>query len=788
MNTMLQGVSLTALLFAAAPFVAPQAAAQDDAFNTEQIFVTARNRAESLQDVPLSISAFSAEDIQRRGLQELDDVARFTSGFSFEDFSGGFATPTIRGQAQSRVTALESNVSAFFDGIYLPRSWSVDLGVANLERIEVVKGPQSARYGRNAFSGAINYLPQTASLGDIAASAIGTIGSDERYDAGAFLNIPVTERLAVAGSLNWSTFDGTWGNDHPFADADLGLERGTQGNIGGWDNMSYSLSVLFEPTDFIRIEASYNRFEIEQEARASNYLSEVTGDTNCGSRRSPFDPESALTLICGEFPNPGDTTINDPRGFGNHSTTDIWRVNIEIDLSDTLTFTYLFGQVNGNIDIATSGEPDPIECGTVVGPPTFPALCNFQNTPIGGINYDSHEVRLDFDNDGQLRGAIGGFYSEGTDQNEFFSVSLLPITDVNNVQTLEQAYAGELTNFVDSFLFPLANEFTETEVISVFAEAQWTSAGGSLRIGAEGRYSETDISVLNRRSGQQFNDTFNVFTPRFTGEYDLTSDNLLYATIARGTKAGGFNASAIAEENQVFGPEFNWTYEIGTKNTFFDGAWTVNAAAYYTQWTEIQINSADPDALDPNSVSITQNLGNATLYGFELDTQYKVTSNLSIDANFSHVEGTYDDGTFDNRFSRSLSFTNPPCDDVVCNSNGDISGNDIERASPTQASAGVQWDAEIPQWDGSYFLRADASWQAKFFADSANTVVIPSRTLVNARAGINVGNFDVSIWARNLFDENYVSNAFVVLLPFGNTFGTFLGERRTFGITGSFRY
>ena len=170
--------------------MAQEAEAAEDS-DSGIIVVTARNREENIQSVPLAITAFSEEDIARQSIQELDDVARFTPGFSFEDFSGGFAQPTIRGQATARVTALESNVSAFYDGIYIPRSWAVDLGTANLQRIEVVKGPQSARYGRNAFSGAINYLPKKAVLdGEISGEIEATVGIDERRDIGAFINFP----------------------------------------------------------------------------------------------------------------------------------------------------------------------------------------------------------------------------------------------------------------------------------------------------------------------------------------------------------------------------------------------------------------------------------------------------------------------------------------------------------------------------------------------------------------------------------------------------------------------
>jgi hypothetical protein len=139
-----------------------QSLGDEDSIGMETILVTARRRTESLQDVPFAITAFDREMIERRNITELEDVARFTAGFAFEDFDGGNASPVIRGQTTLRTNALEQNVATFLDGIYMPRSWLVDLGTANVNRIEIVKGPQSARYGRNAFSGAINYVPLKA--------------------------------------------------------------------------------------------------------------------------------------------------------------------------------------------------------------------------------------------------------------------------------------------------------------------------------------------------------------------------------------------------------------------------------------------------------------------------------------------------------------------------------------------------------------------------------------------------------------------------------------------------
>ena len=113
----------------------------------EELIVTARKIEESVQDIPVAISAFSKDQLRKRSVEELEDVALQTPGLTFEDFSnGGFGTPVIRGASQFSVTQLEQNVSTFFDGVYIPRNYALDLGASSIDRIEVVKGPQSALY------------------------------------------------------------------------------------------------------------------------------------------------------------------------------------------------------------------------------------------------------------------------------------------------------------------------------------------------------------------------------------------------------------------------------------------------------------------------------------------------------------------------------------------------------------------------------------------------------------------------------------------------------------------
>lgn len=137
-----------------------QSAAQESGQSgvLEEVVVTARSREEKLQTIPLAITAFTSDDLAKRSVGDRRDVARLTPGFVFEEYSGtGNTAPVIRGATQI-AGSTEQPVSFFLDGVYLPRSYVTDIGFTGIERIEIVKGPQSARYGRNAFMGAVNYV------------------------------------------------------------------------------------------------------------------------------------------------------------------------------------------------------------------------------------------------------------------------------------------------------------------------------------------------------------------------------------------------------------------------------------------------------------------------------------------------------------------------------------------------------------------------------------------------------------------------------------------------------
>jgi len=755
----------------------------------EEVVVTARRREESLQEIPLSVTAFTAADMAKSNIQDMKDIARFTPGFSFQDFGGGGATaPVIRGANQVAGGGLEQNVSFFFDGVYLPRNYFTNLGFGNIERIEVVKGPQSARYGRNAFMGAVNYVSKQPTE-DWGADATITAGNHERYDGAASVSgAIIPERLRVRASADYSEFDGTWPNTHPFAD--ISFSQGTNKTLGGHRKTVLSGAVQFEPKEGLVFDLAYYNYDYNEEHRAENWFAELNADSqllNCGQFNPNVRPTGSglggggrwFRLYCGEVPVRNIPV--DPRGYARQLDADFIRASMSWKINDALALDYLYGDIKA--ETKSLGYKD-----TLPGCTFFLAgLCVFENAPLGDFKSRSHEMRLSFDNEGRFSGGVGVFYTKTTDYSTANFAALPQLTavptaavDVNNPATFS-VYAI------------LARTVTEPEIWSPFAEFSMKLFDGRGRLGVEARYSRekkfqgslptSGTSGLNTFAGLTFEDTFSQFTPRVTLEYNLTELNKLFASAAKGVKSGGFNAAATLPQNRTFEDDQNWTYEIGSKNTFDDGRIRLNGTLFLVRWTDVQIFAQDTGNPAPLPLSIIRNLGDVHSAGVELEAGYAPTDNLDFSGMFYYGDARYAQGTSDLRWGRIPAV----CDDVVCARNGDIGGNQTERQSKVQASVAAEWQQPLSiGQDLQYYVRSDVSYQSKQFNEAVNISWIPARTLVNLSTGVIGEKYDVQLWARNLFDKEYVASV-IVGLP-NTQYNAYLGERRTFGVTGRYRF
>ena len=459
---------------------APQAFAEGGASGIiEEIIVTARKREDTLQDVPLSVSAFTGDQLRRRNFRDLQDISQETSGLVYENYvTAGLSTAAvIRGLGQTFTTARIQNTAVFLDGVYLQRQSMVNPGLMNLERVEVIKGPQNAQFGRNAFAGVVHYItrqPGDELTGDVRA----TYGDGGRVDAQGSVSIPLAPNaLSIRISAGHSEFDGHTDNDHPFAELGPGGNRGTNDKVGGWNDQFYSATLQWTPAEDLAMELGYYQNDSLREPQAFYNLNgaryaydtaEFSGPpffaflaplaANCNqsitfSSRAPF-PAVGPHAFCGEFPNSppalqdpkleaagfGATSgriVVDPRSLALDSKSKITRFNIDYDMTETLNLSYQFGYVDhyaggsGTAEGRASLVGSSVAYAPVVqtpfppfleqlGPPgSFGAIAHastFNANPWESLEATSHEIRLTRSTEG-LTLRVGVYYSENDDED-----------------------------------------------------------------------------------------------------------------------------------------------------------------------------------------------------------------------------------------------------------------------------------------------------------------------------------------------------------------------------------
>jgi iron complex outermembrane receptor protein len=836
-------------LVSAPAITTAQDAAEADSSGLEEVVVTARKREENLQDVPLSITAFTADDIEARGLRGLADIAAQTPGFSFENYGGSLGTPVIRGQTQGVLTNPVQNVASFFNGVYLQKGYLVDASLLAVQQVEVLKGPQSALYGRNAFSGAVNYMTRDPTQ-EFEAFAEVTVGTDERLDVTGLLNLPLSDTFGLLISAGRREFDGTWRNDHPLADDP---RASTKGNVGGYDTDVAYLAAQFRPTDKLTIDLKYSYADSDEEsaplitrtvaglASGQTATGAAVNNMNCslpGARAAGPDPVtgrpvSALTasttpiLFCGELGAnielaPGEVRngeiIIDPRAIGYRGTANLTSLNFGYELSDAWALKYTYGKVAGKSLVvgapardASVGVP-AIPFVTVPGFPGGPAAgfgylrngtlavfdpglpgtqVTFDSRPNGNLRAASHEFTGQFAGDGLIRSALLGAYYSDTEDREQGGAFWGAINSFDRRRTLS-------LNTPAVVPLGFTNTLIDTYVKSVYGSVEFAFSE-AWRFTAEGRYTQEELSYLDIQNAaattpspcsppgqfQEFQD--NHFEPRVSLNWRPTADINAFVSGSKGYKVGGFNGRTLDASQCTYKPEENTTYEIGVKTSWLDRRLTANLTVYYIDWTELQQNVARIVAPGiPVASLVIGNIGDAEAKGAEFDGSFKITDAWRFDYGLSFADTTFASGSRSDRY-----LFNSMCDNIVCPANGNISGNNIQRSPKTKANLGLSFDTGLGSGDWRMGARLDGTYQSKQYLDEMNVSWVPDRTLLNAAVTLNRGPFDARLWVRNLTDEEYLSSSLTLVGTNGartTSLTSFYGEQREVGLTLSYKF
>lgn len=688
------------------------------------IFVKARKREENLQDVPISIRAISQDELRDANAFGLQDIAELTPGLTYRNVAG-FAEPTIRGLALQDQLGVQANVGVFIDGVYLNNRSSIEFNNLDLAQVEVLKGPQSALFGRNTFAGAINYTTRNPVFGEFDATLEGEAGSHERLGIKGSVNLPVSDFAAIRVFGGASKFDGTITN-----------ERGGE-RLGGWkERTTYGASALVE-VDRVRLKAFYARNEIQEDQPAFRQIGFRGNNAGSEYESSIMGEPNLFTLFEGNAET-FDSVVLAPGGTGNVGHYWLAYGNLDVDLDiATLTLNYSHSESSYETAFDNTADPDAINRPFFGGP--FSAQF-FTNSTGDLSEQDSYEIRLASNENSPFDWLVGYSHFDSVTGSAVGTITPLvgDPTTLERITNVTQRLNANLDSIFASFSYPITDQL---------------NIGGEVRYTDEGQVVEDEAQIffapIFSRPPTTESAEFEYWSGRASLDYQVADDMLVYAYAARGVKSGGINFGAGAGF-ETFDPEFNWTYELGVKSTLWDGRAIVNGAVYYIDWSDLQSNA--PASVTTADV-VVNGIG-ATSIGIEIDASVDVTDNLNIQFATAYNDPEYNDGFIDAAIEASCG-VNGATNVLISACNPDVSGNQIARTSNFQVFTAATYVAPELALGFDGYVRADFSHKASASALSLNLLEQGASNVFNLRIGVRKADADIAFWMDNVFDEEY---------------------------------
>ncbi len=700
------------------------------------IIVTARKVSERLQDAPVAITAFTAADIKSARIESIADVAKLTPGLNFTPLFGRQnQLPIIRGAAQ---TLGPLNVGVFLDGIYLSGKGSVDLELNDLERIEVVEGPQSALYGRNTFAGAINYItkrPSDTWGGSIEATA----GERNLYKVVGSISGPLSDKVRVRVGGYYKTFDGYYRSAIDNGRVDFDKDYGFTGVIE------------LKPTERLTatLRATYTDNNDGQPASSVVRNNSAPGTPAGSSIPGVFTPTRNLIFL-GEVPaipdnGPNVNTVALPFQLGNFGDREhTWRVNGTLAYDfDGATLTSLTSYDRRHAEYTYDG--DNTICDRAGGCQNF----GFPFAPANPVGQSQYALSS---NDGVYRDISEELRLGSTGKHKIDWLIGFYYYDNHTVTTDRGPGSLTATGFAN-YSFPRQTQ--DTKSYSGFGSVTW-HATDAFSLTGELRYEDetqgfkqvsSNLAAPTQAAIYDLSQHIRFWTPRVIAKYEANRDHQLYASFARGEKEGGFNTGLNVFANQrAFSPEKTNTYEIGSKNEFFDHHLRVNGDVYFTDWMDQQAACQNPVSAGGSSTNRTYvcNVAASHIYGAELTVDWRLTKAFSIAANYAYTHARLTQ-FLDVSLAQTLTLAGlPPIN---------FNGKHLPYVPDHKVVISPRYTTQVTEGFGLE-ARADILYQSRTYLRADNLQNFGDKALVDLRL---TGRFDrasVQLFINNLFDND----------------------------------
>ena len=746
--------------------------AQDNAPSTtatlmEEIVVSARGIEEGLQDAPIAVSAFTGETLDYRGVDSLDQIERFVPSLTLQNnpsFGGASNSAAIylRGVGQKEfLPTTEPGVGLYVDGVYVARSVGAILDIIDIDRLEVLRGPQGTLFGRNTIGGAISIAtrkPQPG--GDFGGSLAAAAGTDSLVHLRGTVHVPVNERVALRASVASMTQDG-------YVDRADGIDLGNDDTIAG------RVSLAFQPNDDFAALITVDMTRDRENGPAMELLGIDFTDLSQlqGVVLAPPPPMAFIHNVTTAAMGPGQPcAATDPAGNGitsnpaspncydsryigadksnegtapAYSETDVFGLSATLDynLSENLAIKSITAYRELDSDFARDGDHSPHR------------IAQFEDT----LEQDQFTQELQLLGTYDRMNWILGLYYFSEDGD---NVNTLDFT-VSNFRsggafdnTSWAAFAQATYDMTDRLHLILGARYTDEDKAFTPDQIIYNNyfAGFSNLVPPGNPLAALDAPFLQAGSRilplLEKEISISEFTPMANLAFDLSDKVMLYATYSEGFKSGGFTQRVFPpivagftappgtpdlDLIPTYEPEFVDVLEAGFKMDLLDGQLRLNGAFFKTNYEELQVqvfNSVAP---------VTQNIGEASIEGFELE--------LSA----SPAEGWFIEG--------SLSLLNAEYDTIDTANTLIFESNEFERVPETTASLGLSKEFSLSN-AGTFLLRADWSYRSETFNDAYNTPLLEtdSYSLIDASARWTNrdGDWTVIVSGTNLSDEEYL--------------------------------
>ena len=739
-----KGVLTTLALFAFllnAPNVHGQDAARADYSGDvlEEIVVTARRREERLQSTPSSVSAFSAGELEMKLVGSIQDISRFTPNLMVNTagVSPSQGIIYIRGIGEAdQFNTLDPAVGTYIDGIYLGRVQGSVFDLVDVERIEVLRGPQGTLFGRNTIGGVINVVTASPSM-DPSTDMSFTYGNDERVGIKAAINRPlVDDTLFFRGSVSSirrECLSRLLNNSDCIAGKDTVATRGV---LRWLPSNSLTIDFAIDATDGNDSSYPFSLLDVNSNAPLAVVHNTMVLEGALGPDAVLYD-ENLPAANDDPYETEGTFTTAAPLSVKGSSIKIDWQINEDTKLVSVAGFREMEASFSFDGDASTA---DIAGLDAVIDSDQF-----------------SQEVRIEGNSLNQrLEWTAGLYYFE--ESSKYVEDLYIPFILLNNGQTV----------------------FQDSQSYAVFAHLSF-DLSERLRLSGGLRYSydEKDVSVgiqnlLTDPDGSfsilpltNNKDDWAALSPKIALDYQLSDGSLLYASVSRGFRSGGINGRASSPASlNAYDPEFVTSYEIGLKSQLLDDRVILNSSLYFSDYEDRQLTTV---RVFPSGdiVSVIENAGAVEIWGLEVEFKALLGSGFSVEANLGHTDAEYvkiDAGasiTLDSKYT----FTPKWSGSVAIEHNGSLSNGDLTTRIDYSYRSDIDFIAVRTPYT---FQEALGLWNARMLYQPSGE------------------DWSIAMWVRNLTDELYLKQS----LDFTGFTGYAAGgysEPREFGVTLRFK-